>query len=92
MSTVLQQGPHHLFFWSWWMLWAAFVVILLILALAGGWGPASSDAIRARGTRPAPARLWWGAAHDVIWVVLVIAVVWLVLVLVTGLHPVPARK
>lgn len=82
----------------WWWLWLVFVVFLLVVPLGYGWGvrgwcPPYPSYWRRRATaggEPPPPELaqtppvqdGWGVGADLIWVVLLFAVLWLVVALV----------
>ena len=71
--------------WFWW--WLLFVTVLFLLPLGYGWGyrgwgppyPSRSAATRERRARELAA---WGVAADVLWLGLIAALVWLVVVLI----------
>ena len=73
--------------WLWW--WMVFVILLLAFPVGYGWGyrrwglPYPSWTVAAREQRARSAATW-GFIADLVWVVFVIAVIWLIAALVAA--------
>lgn len=69
----------------WFVFWMLFVVILLLLPLSYGWGYRGWGPPYPRAYRRTPARaedeVTWGVLADVLWVIAVVALIWLVVAL-----------
>lgn len=70
----------------WWWLWLAVVIFLLLIPLSYGWGYRRWGAPYPRAYRgrrrvdaEAVEAAGWGILADFLWVVLVVALVWLIL-------------
>lgn len=81
--------------WFWW--WLVFLVLLFALPVTYGWGyrrwgppyPSWWAARRARrrpvgAAAPAPEPVGWGALADLMWLVLLVALVWFVVAVVVA--------
>lgn len=84
---------------GWWWWWIAFVIIFFLLPLGygwgyRGWGPWYQRRRRIPGTRPADlpegqplpeeTAAGWGCLGIIVWIILVLAIVWLIAALGWG--------
>lgn len=67
---------------AWWLWWTFIVALLLLAPIGCGWGPPHPTHFRRRRIRHASSRASfnhqaWGWGGDIVWVVFLLAIVWL---------------